>query len=183
MRFIREAVEADKPFFVWHNTTRMHSRTSLSPEYDGVTGYGLYADGMKELDDHVNVLLDLLGELMAMKDWLPTIMAQLGRPNLKEELRKGLRVRGTGRRYKVHLDGFDQTPMITGTGPTQRATYYYFTETTFHGLRFGDWKFLFKTQDRWFNIAGVALGLRSFPQAAAPADPTLLRLALEIGPR
>ncbi len=29
--------------------------------------------------------------------------------------------------------------------------FFYFTETTFHGLRFGEWKFLFTSQDRWFN--------------------------------
>lgn len=62
-RFIRDAVSEDKPFFVWHNTTRMHYRTNLSDEYEGVTGYGLYADGMKELDDDVGELLDLLDEL------------------------------------------------------------------------------------------------------------------------
>jgi hypothetical protein len=28
---------------------------------------------------------------------------------------------------------------------------FFFTETTFHGLRFGEWKFLFTEQDRWFN--------------------------------
>jgi arylsulfatase len=62
-RFITDAVKADKPFFVWHNTTRMHYKTNLSKKYDGVTGYGLYADGMKELDDIVGELTGLLEEL------------------------------------------------------------------------------------------------------------------------
>jgi len=62
-RFIRDAVKAGKPFFVWHNTTRMHYKTNLSTKYDGVTGYGLYADGMKELDDIVGELTGLLEEL------------------------------------------------------------------------------------------------------------------------
>jgi len=62
-RFIRDAVKAGKPFFVWHNTTRMHYKTNLSPKYDGVTGYGLYADGMKEMDDIVGELTGLLEEL------------------------------------------------------------------------------------------------------------------------
>jgi arylsulfatase len=56
-----------------------------------------------------------------------------------------------GRTYKVHLDGVDQTPMLTGTGPSRRRTYFYFTETKFHGMRVGDWKFLYTGQDRWFN--------------------------------
>ena len=37
-RFIKDAVEAKKPFFVWHNTTRMHYRTNLSDEYKGKSG-------------------------------------------------------------------------------------------------------------------------------------------------
>lgn len=41
--------------------------------------------------------------------------------------------------------------MITGNGPSKRKEFYYFTETTFHGIRYGDWKFLFKSQDKWFN--------------------------------
>ena len=40
----------------------MHYRTNLSPEYEGKSGYGIYADGMMELDDHVGELLDLLDE-------------------------------------------------------------------------------------------------------------------------
>lgn len=62
-RFIREAVAKNEPFFVWHNTTRMHYKTNLSEKYDGVTGYGIYADGMKEMDDIVGELTSLLEEL------------------------------------------------------------------------------------------------------------------------
>ncbi|WDI41760.1 arylsulfatase [Bremerella sp. P1] len=62
-RFITDAVKAEKPFFVWHNTTRMHYRTNLNEEYDGKSGYGLYADGMMEMDDDVGALLDLIEEL------------------------------------------------------------------------------------------------------------------------
>lgn len=219
-RFIRDAVEAGKPFFVWHNTTRMHYRTNLSPKYDGKSGYGLYADGMMELDDHVGELLALLdelgvadntmvmfstdngaamhswpdggnqpfrgekgvggyeggfrvpmlvkwpgvvpedtttGEFMTMEDWVPTIMAQLGQPDLKEQLLDGLQIGDMT--YNVHIDGYKQTALITGQGPTQRKDFYYFTEATLHGLRFGDWKFLFKSQDKWFN--GVQLNLNT----------------------
>ncbi|MGL4543717.1 MAG: hypothetical protein ACRCUI_14530, partial [Polymorphobacter sp.] len=50
-----------------------------------------------------------------------------------------------------HLDGYDQTAMLAGSGPSQRKEYYYFTENKFHGVRVGDWKFLYTTQDHWFN--------------------------------
>ena len=44
--FMERAVKAQKPFFIWHNSTRMHCWTRLSPKYQDKTGYGLYADGM-----------------------------------------------------------------------------------------------------------------------------------------
>ena len=61
--FIERAHRDGKPFFVWHNSTRMHVWTHLSDEYKEKSGYGLYADGMMQLDDHVGVLLDKLDEL------------------------------------------------------------------------------------------------------------------------
>jgi arylsulfatase A-like enzyme len=211
-RFIEDAVKQGKPFFVWHNTTRMHYRTNLSPKYEGKSGYGIYADGMMELDDHVGELLALLdklgiadntlvmfstdngaasnswpdggnqpfrgekgvggyeggfrvpmvvkwpgkipadsttGEFMTMEDWIPTIMSMLGQPDLKDKLLKGHKVGNMT--YKVHLDGYDQTDVLSGNGSSKRKEFFYFTETTLHGLRYGDWKFLFKSQDKWFN--------------------------------
>jgi arylsulfatase A-like enzyme len=61
--FLDRAVAADKPFFLWWNSTRMHINTHLKPESDGVTGLGIYADGMVEHDKHVGQLLDKLEEL------------------------------------------------------------------------------------------------------------------------
>ncbi len=61
--FIDRAASADKPFFVWFNSTRMHIFTRLKPSSQGVTGQGLYADGMAEHDGHVGQLLDKLDEL------------------------------------------------------------------------------------------------------------------------
>ena len=87
--------------------------------------------------------------MIAMEDWVPTFMAHLGQPDLAQKLLAGTKI--GGRTYKVHLDGFDQRPMLSGTGPSNRKTYFYFTETKFHGMRFGDWKFLYTSQDQWFN--------------------------------
>jgi arylsulfatase len=61
--FIDRAHKANKPFFVWHNSTRMHVWTHLKPESRGVTGIGLYPDGMVEHDGQVGQLLDKLEEL------------------------------------------------------------------------------------------------------------------------
>jgi len=60
---IEEAHEAGTPFFLWHNSTRNHVWIHLNDKYDGATGYGIFADGMKELDDVTGALLDKLDEL------------------------------------------------------------------------------------------------------------------------
>ena len=178
-RFISDAVKADKPFFVWHNTTRMHYRTNLSKKYEGRTGYGLYADGMAELDDNVGELLQsprrperrrqhhrgvhdrqwrrinswpdggntpfagekgagakeggfrvpmvvrwpgkiapgaTTGEFMTMEDWLPTLMAAVGQAGIKEKLLGDYKA-GDNAYQRIHLDGYDQTGLLTGKGP------------------------------------------------------------------
>lgn len=38
--FIEKQVKADKPFFTWFNTTRMHNFTHVPEEYQGKTGAG-----------------------------------------------------------------------------------------------------------------------------------------------
>ncbi len=61
--FMEQAVEDDKPFFLWWNSTRMHVWTHLKPESEGKTGLGIYADGMVEHDAMVGQLLAKLEEL------------------------------------------------------------------------------------------------------------------------
>ena len=61
--FIDRSNKAKKPFFVWFNSTRMHVWTRLKKESEGVTGIGLYPDGMVEHDGHVGQLLKKLDDL------------------------------------------------------------------------------------------------------------------------
>jgi arylsulfatase len=61
--FMERAKKADKPFFLWWNSTRMHIWTHLKPESKGKTGLGVYPDGMVEHDAHVGQLLAKLKEL------------------------------------------------------------------------------------------------------------------------
>jgi len=63
MRFMGDAKKANKPFFVWWNSTRMHIWTRLKKESEGKTGLGIYPDGLVEHDGQVGVLLDKLKEL------------------------------------------------------------------------------------------------------------------------
>jgi arylsulfatase len=66
--FIDRAHEAGKPFFLWHNTTRMHVWTRLSDRWKDKTGFGLYADGMQELDWVVGELLAKVDDLGIAED-------------------------------------------------------------------------------------------------------------------
>jgi len=61
--FIERSVKAKKPFFVWWNATRMHFRTHVKKENQGISGVNFYADGMVEHDRHVGQLLDTLDRL------------------------------------------------------------------------------------------------------------------------
>jgi arylsulfatase len=63
IKFMEKAVKEDKPFFCWWNSTRMHIFTHLKKESQGVTGLGVYPDGMVEHDGHVGKLLDTLDRL------------------------------------------------------------------------------------------------------------------------
>ena len=61
--YLQRAAQTDKPFFLWVNFTRMHIWTRLKPESQGVTGLGIYPDGMVEHDALVGQVLDELDRL------------------------------------------------------------------------------------------------------------------------
>ncbi len=48
--------------------------------------------------------------------------------------------------YKVHLDGYDQTALITGKGPSARSEIFYFAENTLGAVRVNDYKYRFIDQ-------------------------------------
>jgi arylsulfatase A-like enzyme len=61
--FMERQVKASKPFFTWFNTTRMHNKTHLKDDSQGVTGLGTYADGMVEHDKMVGEVLKKIKDL------------------------------------------------------------------------------------------------------------------------
>src|SRR6476620_1885430 len=63
LRFMTDAKNSGKPFFLWWTSTRMHIFTHLKAESAGKTGLGTYPDGMVEHDAMVGQLLDKLKEL------------------------------------------------------------------------------------------------------------------------
>jgi arylsulfatase A-like enzyme len=77
-------------------------------------------------------------------DWFPTFVAAAGNPNIVDELKKGKQL--GGRTYKVHLDGYDQTDLITGKGPSKRHEIFYFAEGTLGAVRLNDYKYRFIDQ-------------------------------------
>jgi arylsulfatase A-like enzyme len=212
--FIERAHKAGKPFFVWHNSTRMHVWTHLSEKYKGKSGYGLYADGMMELDDGVGALLKKLDDLgiadntivifstdngaekftwpdggtvpfrgekgttweggfrvpmmvrwpgtvkpgtvindiFSQEDWMPTLLAAVGEPDVKKKLLKGYSA--NGKNFKAHLDGYDQTELLSGKGPGKRNEIFYFDAGgNLNALRYKDWKVHFTIMEGAINEA------------------------------
>jgi arylsulfatase len=79
-------------------------------------------------------------------DWLPTFLAAAGNPNVKDELLNGLE--GGGKTYKVHLDGYNFLPYLTGQekeGPREEI-FYSSDDGDFMALRYHDWKVVFMEQ-------------------------------------
>jgi len=206
--FMNGAVQQHKPFFLWFNTTRMHIWTHLPPAYRNRTGFGLYADGMTQMDDAIGAVLarlDSLGianntivifssdngaelmswpdggmipfrgekntnweggyrvplvmrwpgvirpgqvsnEIVAHQDWLPTILAAAGMPDISQRLLQGYQA--GPRTYRVHLDGYNLLPYLRGdtAGSPRREFFYWSDDGQLVALRYDRWKLVFQEQ-------------------------------------
>ena len=81
----------------------------------------------------------VINDVFSHLDWLPTLLAAAGEPGIKQKLLSGHRV--GGREFKVYLDGYDQSALLSGEGPGVRDTLFYFDDNAnFNALRWGDWK-------------------------------------------
>jgi arylsulfatase A-like enzyme len=208
--FMDRAKKDDKPFFVWHNTTRMHVFTYIPPKYQAMmnatSNYGLEEAGMKQMDDCIGALLQHvkdIGEedntivifttdngaevftwpdggmtpfkatkgttyeggfrvpaiirwpgkvkpgsvengIFSGLDWLPTLAAAAGVPDITDQLLKGVTLQG--RTYKNHLDGYNQMDLLLGKGPSARHQLFYFGGAKLGALRIDDFKYQFVQQ-------------------------------------
>jgi arylsulfatase len=92
-------------------------------------------------------------EIMHHMDWLPTLLAAAGDPDIKEKLKNG-NVKAIGRTFKVHLDGYNFLPHLTGKeekGP--RHEIFYFADTgELTALRYNDWKLIFLEQKAYATL-------------------------------
>ncbi len=208
--FMDKAKKEGKPFFIWHNTTRMHVFTYLPPKYQAAMNakdnYNVEEAGMAQMDDSIGALLkhlDDIGEadntivifttdngaevftwpdggmtpfratkgtvfeggfrvpaiirwpgkvkagsvengIFSGLDWLPTLSAAAGNPNITDQLLKGVKL--GDRTYKNHLDGYDQTALLLGKGPSVRHEVFYFGGPHLGAIRIDDFKFQFFQQ-------------------------------------
>jgi arylsulfatase len=90
-------------------------------------------------------------EIVHHMDWLPTFLAAAGNETVKEDLLTGVTVEEMGRDYRVHLDGYNVLPLITGeTDESPRKEIFYFTDDgDLAALRYTDWKITFLEQEAW----------------------------------
>lgn len=235
LAFIDRSVSAGKPFFLWHNTSRMHVWTRLSKQWEDKSGYGLYADGMMELDWVVGQFLkklddagianntivvfttdngvekftwpdggtapfrgekgttweggfrvpalarwpgviqpgSVINDIVAHEDWMPTFLAAAGVPGIKDKLLQGY---SAGEKtFKVHLDSYDMTDLLSSKGPSPRKEIFYFDdESNLNALRFGDWKLHFAIKNSWWDDVAqprtvpLVINLRQDPFEVTP---------------
>jgi arylsulfatase A-like enzyme len=208
--FMDKSKKDGKPFFIWHNTTRMHVFTYLPPKYQAMmnatNNYNVEEAGMAQMDDSIGALLQHvkdIGEedntivifttdngaevftwpdggmtpfratkgttfeggfrvpaiirwpgkvkpgsvengIFSGLDWLPTLAHAAGNPDITDQLLKGVTLEG--QTYKNHLDGYDQTDLLLGKGPSARHEVFYFGGAALGALRIDDFKFQFIQQ-------------------------------------
>ena len=85
-------------------------------------------------------------EIVSHMDWLPTILAAAGEPNIKEKLLKGHKA--GNKTFKVHLDGYNLLPHLTGAEKNSpRKEFFYFSDDgDLTAFRYDNWKMVFMEQ-------------------------------------
>jgi arylsulfatase len=109
---------------------------------------------------------------MTSEDWLPTLLAAAGDAGVKADLLKGKTVGAAT--YKVHLDGYDQTEMLTEAGgKSKRREFFFFGESDLNAVRVDHWKIHFATKDKWLEGAkkipgGLVIDIKADPFERTP---------------
>ena len=85
-------------------------------------------------------------DIVSGLDWFPTLLAAAGDLDVKDKLLKGWDVGGTT--FKVHLDGYNQLPYLTGQqDKSARNSFFYFNDDgQLVATRVGNWKMNFCEQ-------------------------------------
>ncbi|MFM1832756.1 MAG: hypothetical protein RLZZ461_1072, partial [Planctomycetota bacterium] len=87
-------------------------------------------------------------EIVHHMDWLPTFVAAAGDDDVKAELLEGYESKSADREYRVHLDGYNILPLLSGeTDKSPRKEIFYFSDDgDLTALRYADWKAIFMEQ-------------------------------------
>ena len=87
-----------------------------------------------------------INAIFSAEDWVPTLVAAAGNPDIKEELLKGYEA--GGKNFKVHLDSYDQGGLLAGNGPDKRREFFYWTDDgDLADLRYDQYKVVFLEQE------------------------------------
>jgi arylsulfatase len=105
----------------------------------------------------------VINDIAAHEDMLPTLLAAVGDPSVKDDLLKGMQVGDMT--YKVHLDGYNLLPALKGEGDWPRQEFLYWTDDgSVAALRYGNLKVTFLKQ----NAHGLHVWLQPFEELRAP---------------
>ena len=88
-------------------------------------------------------------EIIQHHDWLPTLLAAAGDPDISDKLKKGVKAGADGNtEYRVHIDGFNLLPYLTGQDEhsPRRGFFYFSDDGDLVALRFENWKIVFQEQ-------------------------------------
>ena len=86
-----------------------------------------------------------INDIVSSEDWVPTLMAAAGEPDITAKLLTGYDA--AGKTFKVHLDGYDQGDLLDGKAPGRRHEFFYWTDDgDLAGLRYNQWKVVFLEQ-------------------------------------
>jgi arylsulfatase len=82
----------------------------------------------------------VLNGIVSHQDWLPTLLAAAGEPDIKDKLIKGHKA--GSKTFKVHIDGHNMLPYLTGqTKESPRKSFFYISDDgDVLAVRVGDWK-------------------------------------------
>jgi len=88
----------------------------------------------------------VLNDLASHQDWLPTLLAAAGEPDIKDKLLSGHQV--GNRTFKVHIDGYNLLPYLSGeTKESPRKFFFYISDDgDILAIRVGDWKMVLMEQ-------------------------------------
>jgi arylsulfatase A-like enzyme len=86
-----------------------------------------------------------INSIVSHEDWVPTLVAAAGEPNVTDKLLTGYDA--AGKTFKVHLDGYNQRALLDGSGADPRKEFFYWTDDgNLAAVRYDRWKLLFLEQ-------------------------------------